>query len=182
MAGYHGYSMSNNAVEAYDRGLMPRSKWTKSDILDELTDLLKGEEAKAKIEVLAKMPTEKVRSYCLNYKERHHTGKYYNYTDFYEVDIDAVNELTLTELQERLSSIERQKAERREAKKGQQRHRHCERLREIVYYRAPDKMIKTSVGNKRLTSLYVVFQVEQKTKYASAERLKKMKERGQRNA
>lgn len=122
MAGYHGYSMSNNAVEAYDRGLMPRSKWTKSDILDELTDLLKGEEAKAKIEVLAKMPTEKVRSYCLNYKERHHTGKYYNYTDFYEVDIDAVNELTLTELQERLSSIERQKAERREAKKGQQRH------------------------------------------------------------
>lgn len=29
MAGYHNYSMSNNAVDAYQDGLMPISKWTK---------------------------------------------------------------------------------------------------------------------------------------------------------
>lgn len=27
-AGYYGFSMSNNAVEAYDSGEMPISKWT----------------------------------------------------------------------------------------------------------------------------------------------------------
>lgn len=29
MAGYSGYSMSNNAVDAYESGEKPRSKWTK---------------------------------------------------------------------------------------------------------------------------------------------------------
>ena len=33
MAGYHGWSMSNNAVDAYSRGLMPLTKWTKPLIL-----------------------------------------------------------------------------------------------------------------------------------------------------
>ena len=37
-AGYHGYSMSNNAVAAYDNGEMPLSKWTKSAILNELVE------------------------------------------------------------------------------------------------------------------------------------------------
>lgn len=33
MAGYYGYSMSNNAVEAYENGEMPISKWTKKEIV-----------------------------------------------------------------------------------------------------------------------------------------------------
>ena len=34
MAGYaDDFSMSNNAIDAYDRGLRPRSKWSKADIL-----------------------------------------------------------------------------------------------------------------------------------------------------
>ena len=36
MAGYNGYSMSNNAVSAYDNGEKPLSKWRKSDILEEI--------------------------------------------------------------------------------------------------------------------------------------------------
>ena len=37
MAGYaDDFSMSNNAIDAYDRGLRPRSKWGKADILDAL--------------------------------------------------------------------------------------------------------------------------------------------------
>ena len=31
--GYVGYSMSENAVEAYDNGEMPMSSWRKKDIL-----------------------------------------------------------------------------------------------------------------------------------------------------
>lgn len=34
MSGYNGFSMSNNAVSAYENGLKPYSKWTKCDILD----------------------------------------------------------------------------------------------------------------------------------------------------
>ena len=37
--GYNGYSMSNNAIEAYNNGLMPLSKWGKQEA-DELSDLL----------------------------------------------------------------------------------------------------------------------------------------------
>lgn len=33
MAGYYGYSMSNNAVEAYKSGEKPFSKWTKTEII-----------------------------------------------------------------------------------------------------------------------------------------------------
>jgi hypothetical protein len=34
MAGYNGWSMSNNAVDAYENGEMPLSKWNKEAILD----------------------------------------------------------------------------------------------------------------------------------------------------
>lgn len=34
MAGYNGYSMSNNAVAAYEDGEMPLSKWSKTAILE----------------------------------------------------------------------------------------------------------------------------------------------------
>lgn len=36
MAGYRGFSMSNNAVDAYNSGEKPFSKWTKSEILKEV--------------------------------------------------------------------------------------------------------------------------------------------------
>ena len=60
MAGYSGFSMSNNALEAYERGLAPASKVRKP----------KGVTSK-----MVKALVEPV--------ERHHTSKYYNLTDFY---------------------------------------------------------------------------------------------------
>ena len=39
MAGYRGFSMSNNAVDAYISGEKPFSKWTKSEILKEIESL-----------------------------------------------------------------------------------------------------------------------------------------------
>lgn len=41
MAGYYNYSMSNNAVSAYESGEMPISKWTKKEMLfaiEEISD------------------------------------------------------------------------------------------------------------------------------------------------
>jgi len=36
MSGYKGYSMSNNAIAAYNEGEKPKSKWTKTEIVREI--------------------------------------------------------------------------------------------------------------------------------------------------
>lgn len=36
MAGYFNYSMSNNAVSAYEDGEKPLSRWSKKDIMAEI--------------------------------------------------------------------------------------------------------------------------------------------------
>ena len=58
MAGYNGYSMSNNAVAAYDDGLLTASK-------------------------IKEVPASLIKIYC-RYKEMHHTSKMFNMTEFYE--------------------------------------------------------------------------------------------------
>jgi hypothetical protein len=59
MAGYSDYSMSNNAVDAYARGLRPASK-------------------------IPGVPAALVRQYCRP-DEWHHTSARYNETNFYDV-------------------------------------------------------------------------------------------------
>lgn len=44
MAGYNGYSMSNNAVAAYQDGEKPLSKWTKKEILNRIANQIEQEE------------------------------------------------------------------------------------------------------------------------------------------
>lgn len=44
MAGYNGFSMSNNAVAAYESGEKPISKWTKTDIIEAIEDAIRDEE------------------------------------------------------------------------------------------------------------------------------------------
>lgn len=58
MSGYHGFSMSNRAVEAYRNGLRPASK-------------------------IKRVPAELIRQY-VSATEWHHTSKHYNETDFYD--------------------------------------------------------------------------------------------------
>ena len=72
MAGYaDDWSMSNNALDAYARGLRPRSKWTKADILDALPA-----DARAYLK-LDEYPLEFLREYFLEVEEWHHTSKHY---------------------------------------------------------------------------------------------------------
>ena len=58
MAGYSGFSMSNNAVQAYESGLLPASK-------------------------IKKVPTNLIELFC-SPSEWHHTSKEYNKTNFYD--------------------------------------------------------------------------------------------------
>ncbi|HED7245484.1 TPA: hypothetical protein R5442_000210, partial [Campylobacter jejuni] len=73
--GYSGYSMSNNAVAAYENGHKPISKFTKEDA-DELSDLF-----------AEKWSVKEIKDLVKNYGEvgYHHTSKFYNTTNFYSI-------------------------------------------------------------------------------------------------
>ena len=89
MSGYHNYSMSNNAVLAYENGEKSLSKWTKTAIIEALAE----QEAPAHfIEAVKKQPAAAVKTVLLYCSSWHHTSKQYNKTDFYSVeDIDTDN-------------------------------------------------------------------------------------------
>lgn len=96
MAGYSGYSMSNNAVDAYESGEKPRSKWTKAAILNAIeAEILNGTlSLQCNIEKLKQAPLSFLRTKVLQYASWHHTSKYFNGTDFYSLDIDYLASLT----------------------------------------------------------------------------------------
>lgn len=85
MTGYKGYSMSNNAIEAYNSGERPISKWTKTDILQVLK---RSDIPKSQLDLVGKMPLKSMRDYGLRRSSWHHTSSHYNKTDFYVVDVD----------------------------------------------------------------------------------------------
>lgn len=91
--GYDGYSMSNNARMAYeDFREMPLSKWTKTELLS----AIKSYNVSADIILaLQKHNTDTLRRELLMYSGWHHTSEYYNKTNFYAIDADKVNELTV---------------------------------------------------------------------------------------
>ena len=86
-SGYSGWSMSNRAVEAYESGEKPKSKWTKKAMLAEIASYIYGEdvsdEAVAYLEGLAK--DELFRRFFYN-SSWHHTSKCFNITNFYALD------------------------------------------------------------------------------------------------
>lgn len=91
MAGYNGYSMSNNAVDAYENGEKPLSRWTKKDIISAIE-----EEAflKCSLEKLKKTPLRALKGLCLHCTSWHHTSSHYNRTDFYSLNISYIESLT----------------------------------------------------------------------------------------
>lgn len=92
-SGYSGWSMSLNAVAAYEDGEKPKSKWTKKAMLEALAayaheyDLLY-------IEDLSKLKKAELFERFFTLTSWHHTGKYCNETDFYGIDEDAVAEVS----------------------------------------------------------------------------------------
>lgn len=87
--GYYGYSMSNNAIDAYESGEKPISKWTKSDIIEAVKEI--NPEA---AELIERVNLKTLKDNLLTRTSWHHTSKMYNATDFYSIDEDAVENLT----------------------------------------------------------------------------------------
>lgn len=73
------YSMSVNASEAYERGEMPLSRWSKERILQGIRrQVVIGLHLEAR-------PLEALKIYALEETCEHHTSKVYNSTTFYQV-------------------------------------------------------------------------------------------------
>lgn len=85
-AGYHGYSMSNNAVDAYENGEKPLSKWAKTDILSELHEIGYSDDV---IQIAKNLSLAELKSIFLYKSSWHHTSKMYNRTNFYSVNPDV---------------------------------------------------------------------------------------------
>lgn len=51
MAGYCGYSMSNNAVDAYNDGEKPLSKWTKRAIIEAIEEAVECEDLQLQCDI-----------------------------------------------------------------------------------------------------------------------------------
>jgi len=107
MAGYNGWSMSNNAVAAYEDGEKPLSKWTKTDIFDTIVDT--EIELKCSIEKLRKLPVKVLKEVCLKYSSWHHTSNHYNRTEFYSLDINRIENLTDEKIDRLLTDYKEEK-------------------------------------------------------------------------
>lgn len=95
MAGYFGYSMSNNAVDAYENGEKPLSRWSKADIIREV-EFQREEDGLLPYSFnLNNLTKNELSDIFLCYSSWHHISKVYNVTNFYRVDIDNVTEETL---------------------------------------------------------------------------------------
>lgn len=157
MAGYYNYSMSNNAIAAYQDGERPLSKWTKADILR-----LCGEKAA----MLKQLTVKELREHLLFKSSWHHTSKYFNATDFFSFDEDELESITAKDV-EFIISCRPQKSEKKpvttitaEVKythwRGSRNHPRPVECVEIVTYKSTDKMVLTNNGNKRLSSLIIL--------------------------
>lgn len=93
--GYDGYSMSNNARAAYADGEKPLSKWNKQNILEEIYAYA-DEDVQSKLDKsgVKELTTEELKSYFLKNSSWHHTGRFYNRTDFYIIDENAVSSIS----------------------------------------------------------------------------------------
>lgn len=113
-SGYTGYSMSNRAVEAYEDGEMPLSKWSKQLIIDEVVeyDLFTKEDLK-------KYTKKVLTEYFLERSSWHHTGKFCNETDFYSINSERAENGSIDDLEELKECYKKtKKVEKLEVKKA----------------------------------------------------------------
>ena len=125
MAGYNGFSMSNNAVTAYEEGAKPLSKWTKQAMLECIEEC----ELNCDIKLLKKMPLKLMKEELLEYDSWHHTSIHYNKTKFYSFNYDKVETLDDQTIMEMIDSYnEKEKQMQLDEKENQEIKCRCQYL------------------------------------------------------
>lgn len=179
--GYIGNKMSVNAWNAHLSGEKTWSEWRKDDFINLFCDDLQP--------LASKLTLSELKGELLTSTGCHHTGKFYNKTDFYEVDEDYLQELTAG----RITEIIAKRPKKRKGSKAKEKptfitakikyvewegkyanyKRPVEHV-EIVQFMSNEKMVKVSgYRQKRLSSVEILEKIEQKTKFADKNRLKK---------
>lgn len=98
-SGYSGFSMSNRAVEAYENGEKPISKWTKTAFFEELNENLQDYNIIAeKINALKTLKVSILKERFLKKSSWHHTSNYFNNTNFYSINYSKIEEMTIEEI------------------------------------------------------------------------------------
>ncbi len=113
-SGYSGWSMSNRAVDAYEAGYKPKSKWTKASMLDEISSYCDNSYLVPTVD-FAKLKKAELFDRFFEYKAWHHTSKFCNETTFYGVDEDALAECAREMTDDEIAEQERVEEERRAA-------------------------------------------------------------------
>lgn len=108
---YIGQKMSERAAIAYENGEKPLSKWSKSEIVELVLEKRNDFEEKE----LNKYNKESLKAF-LTYSSWHHTGSYFNNTDFYSLDEDFI-ELSKEEIVEVLNNRMNETKKAKEEKK-----------------------------------------------------------------
>lgn len=107
--GYLG-GMSRRAAAAYAQGRMPKSKWTKTLMLEALSEAA----APDVLAALAKLTKAELFEHFFQRTEWHHTGAFagrVNRTDFHGPDLDAVRGLTVADVEAIRAAREPRKSE-----------------------------------------------------------------------
>lgn len=115
-SGYHGWSMSKRAFAAYEAGEKPLSKWTKKAMVEAISNYCNDNDLFFD-KTITHLKKDAIFERFFQYSSWHHTSKFCNETNFYQLDESAVCEyfrpLTNQELKEReiARNIERHKEE-----------------------------------------------------------------------
>lgn len=141
--GYIGQRMSDRAAAAYDMGEKPFSKWTKSEIIERLQNLIDSGELESSEEDMRRIKRLTARVVKIAFLKKsswHHTGKYYNETDFYDI-VDDFSKICLDDLEQMDRCARSEAKEEKEAKKA-------ERWAVITYYWTENR------GSKKWARIY----------------------------
>lgn len=145
-SGYIGHSMSRRAAEAYELGEMPKSKWTKKAMVAAIQSYCDEFDMSFDPDVLKGMRKDDMFERFFHKSSWHHTSKFFNETDFYKLDEDAVcgsfRPMTDAEVAER-DALRRQAIEEERAVREAMRAAEIEQLNRHRAYReehgfAPD--------------------------------------------
>ncbi len=170
MAGYKGYSMSNNAVVAYERGEKPFSKWSKKDILEEIRkniDLEKYDfkkiSSRKNIDLekydFKKISSSILKNYFLQKSSWHHTSSYYNCTNFYRINYNRIESFDINRYNKLVDLTSDEKMENNKDKKSDEHFIAYIKYTEWEGSRKYPKAVEKEefvycVNNKAYTSLY----------------------------
>lgn len=99
MNGYYDYSMSNRAIEAYQNGEKPLSKWTKKDIIDAIAVF-----DKEKAVLFKKLRLQVLKNTVLCCSSWHHTSCKFNKTNFYSVSESVINKMSENDIKDLANS------------------------------------------------------------------------------